>query len=325
MTKSGEGRKRRWPRIVLGVIVVAGVAVALVLRSPSPVGHWNSAEGYQDYLDKYDRAMKDVPAPTLVRDIRTEYGVVRVYRFNGTGSRKAEPLVLLPGTSSGTPVWADNMPSLLRIGDVYTFDLLGEPGLSIQSRPIKTSDDKAAWLDQTLAALPEKKFHLVGLSIGGWTATNFTLRHPDRVATLTLLDPINVFDGMPLETVVRSIPAAIKWLPRSWRDSFNSYTAGGAPVEDVPVADMIEAGMKNYTMRQPQPERITEEQLATLKLPVLAILAGKSVMHDPPKARSTAENALKNKTVKLYPEASHALNGEYPDQIAADLQAFLAQ
>ncbi|MFC0623482.1 alpha/beta fold hydrolase [Kribbella deserti] len=324
MTQKSARKKRRWPRIALGVIVVAGVAVALVLRSPSPVGHWNSADGYEDYLAKYDQAMKDLPAPALTRDIRTQYGLVRVYRFTGKGNPGTAPLVLLPGTSSGTPVWADNLPSLLRIGDVYTLDLLGEPGMSIQNRPINTSEDKAAWLDQTLAALPEKKFNVIGLSIGGWTAANLALRRPERVATLTTLDAVNVFGGMPVETIVRSLPAAVKWLPRSWRDSFNSYTAGGAPVEQVPVADMIESGMKNYTIHQSQPERITEQQLGDLTMPVLAFIAGRSVMHDPPEARRTAESHLRNKTVQFYPDASHAMNGEYPDQIAADLQAFLA-
>ena len=37
------------------------------------------------------------------------------------------PLVLLPGRASASPVWEDNLPALLGIGDVYTIDLLGEP------------------------------------------------------------------------------------------------------------------------------------------------------------------------------------------------------
>ncbi|WP_238155479.1 alpha/beta fold hydrolase [Kribbella soli] len=293
-----------------------------MLRTPSPVGHWNSAAGYEDYRSKYDAAMRDLPAPTAVRDIRTDYGVVRVYQFSGAKSG-LDPLVLLPGTSSGTPVWADNLKSLLAITDVYAIDLLGESGMSIQSKPITSDEDKAAWLDQTLAALPEQRFNLLGLSIGGWSAMNLAVRRPDRIATVTTLDAPLVYDGLPLETVIRSLPATVKWLPRSWRDSFNSYTAGGAPVEHVPVADMIEAGMKNYTMKQPQPQRITEPQLAALPMPVLAIIAGRSVMHDPPKARSTAERALRTKTVVLYPDASHAVNGEYPDRIASDLRTFL--
>lgn len=288
----------------------------------NPVGYWNSASGYDDYRSKYDAAMRDVPAPAAVHDIRTEFGLVRVYRFTGAKGNR-HPLVLLPGTSSGTPVWADNLKSLLAITDVYAIDLLGEPGMSIQSKPITSDADKAAWLDQTLATLPEKRFNLLGLSIGGWTAMNLAVRRPDRIATVTTLDAVYVYDGLPLEVVIRSLPATVKWLPRSWRDSFNSYTAGGKPVEHVPVADMIESGMKNYTMRQPQPHRITEKQLAGLPMPVLAIIAGRSVMHDPAKARSTAERALRTKTVAFYPEASHAVNGEYPDRIASDLHDFL--
>ncbi|MGZ0148739.1 alpha/beta fold hydrolase [Kribbella sp. WER1] len=289
----------------------------------NPLGHWNSAAGLDDYRSKYDAAMRDLPAPAGVRDVRTEYGIVRVYRFAGARSGLA-PLVLLPGTSSGTPVWADNLKSLLAITDVYAIDLLGEPGLSVQSRPITSDEDKAAWLDQTLAALPEKRFNLLGMSIGGWTAMNLAVRHPERIATVTTLDAVNVYDGIPVETALRALPAAVKWLPRSWRDSFNSYTAGGAPVEHVPVADMIESGMKNYTIRQPQPRRISEQQLSALPMPVLAIIAGRSVMHDPAKARSTAERALRTKTVAFYPDASHAINGEYPERIAGDVRAFLA-
>ncbi|MEU8227572.1 alpha/beta hydrolase [Kribbella sp. NPDC048915] len=317
-------RRRRRLLIALGIVGALIVATAYALRTPSPVGHWNSAAGYEDYRAKYDAALRDLPTPAEVHDLRIEYGVVRVYRWEGVKGNH-HPLVLLPGTSSGTPVWADNLKSLLAITDVYAIDLLGEPGMSIQNKPITSDADKAAWLDQTLAALPEQRFNLLGLSIGGWTATNLAVRHPERIATLTTLDPVNVYDGIPAETVLRSLPAAVKWLPRSWRDSFNSYTAGGAPVEDVAVADMIEAGMKNYTLRQPQPKRITEDQLGSLPMPVLAVIAGRSVMHDSAKARATADRALRTKTVAYYPEASHAINGEYPDRIAADVRAFLQQ
>lgn len=325
-TKVAATGPRRWRRVRLVLVVLGGVVlvVAWVLRAPSPVGHWDSAEGQDRFLSAYRDAFTDLPAPDETLDIRTDYGVVRVYRFDATGDAE-HPLVLLPGTASSTPVWADNLPSLLKLGDVYTIDLLGEPGMSIQERPISSDADQAAWLDQTLAALPEDSFHVIGLSIGGWTAANLALHAPDRIATLTLIDPVYVFADMPVETIIRSLPASLPWLPKSWRDSFNSYTAGGAPVEDVPVADMIEAGMQHYAMKLPQPTRITEEQLGTLDMPMLAIIAGQSVMHDAEAAVETAERALPNGTVSLYPDASHAINGEHPDQIAADIAAHIAR
>lgn len=289
-TRHRRRRRRARYALALCALVVLALARAFMMRTPSPVGHWDSAEGQDRFLAAYGEAFADMPEPAATLDVRTDYGVVRVYRFAGTGTgsgNTAAPLVLLPGTASASPVWADNLPDLLEIGDVYTIDLLGEPGRSIQERPITSAADQAAWLDQALGALPEEEFHLVGLSIGGWTAANLALNRPERIATLTLIDPVYVFADMPLETIVRSIPASLSWLPRSWRDGFNSYTAGGAPVEDVPVADMIEAGMQHYALKLPQPTRITEEQLSTLEMPVLAIIAGESVMHDAHTAADT--------------------------------------
>ncbi|MGR6919511.1 alpha/beta fold hydrolase [[Actinomadura] parvosata] len=317
-----KARRRRALKIAGGVVVVAIAAMTFALRSPSPVGHWNSSQGHTDYLAAYAKAMADMPRAAGTIDVRTGFGVVRAYRYEGQTDR-AEPLLLLPGRASASPVWAGNLPSLLKVGDVYTIDLLGEPGRSVQEAPITSDADQAAWLDQVLAQLPEKTFHVVGLSIGGWTAANLAVRQPRHVATLTLIDPVYTFSDIPAGTAIRAIPASVPWLPKSWRDSFNSYTAGGAPVKDVPVADMIESGMKNYTLRLPQPSRIEEKALGGLKIPVLAILAGNSVMHDADASRRVAERVLAAGTVKAYPGASHAINGEHPDEIAADLTAFL--
>lgn len=321
MSDSKRPRRRRW-LIALGVVAALVVVATFASRTPSPVGHWDGPEGRDRFLAAYDQAFQDLPAVERAVDVRTDYGVVRFYRFAGSGEASA-PLVLLPGRASASPVWADNLPSLLEVGDVYTVDLLGEPGRSVQDRPIVDDADQAAWLHQALAGLPEDRFHLVGLSIGGWSAANLATRQPSLVASLALVDAVFVFDDLPLGTIVQSIPATVPWLPKSWRDGFNSYTAGGAPVEDVPVAQMIEAGMQHYRLRLPQPTRITEEALAGLDMPVLAIIAGRSVMHDPETATATAERALPAAAVRVYPGASHAINGEHPDEIAADIAEFL--
>ncbi|MBQ1027980.1 alpha/beta hydrolase [Micromonospora sp. C95] len=293
------------------------------MRTPAPIGHWDGADGQDRFLRAYTEAFAALPDPAETIDVRTDFGIVRVYRFAGTGGDADIPLLLLPGRASATPVWADNMPLLLPFGDVYTVDLLGEPGMSVQNRPIDNDEAQAEWLHQTLRALPPDEFHLVGLSIGGWTAVNLALHRPDHIASMTVIDPVHVFADIPFGTIVRSIPAALPWLPRSWRDSFNSYTAGGTPVEDEPVADMIEAGMQHYKLRLPQPTRISEERLRRIDLPVLAIIAGDSVMHDPQSAAETARQALPRGTVRLYPDASHAVNGEQPERIAADIGGFI--
>lgn len=328
---------RRRALVPAASVLALAAIITFHLRSRSPVGHWDSAEGEKRFFTAYKKAFASMPDPAESIDIRTDFGIVRVYRFEGTGD--ATPMMLLPGTTSSTPVWADNMPSLLRIGDVYTLDLLGEPGRSVQASPISGPEDEAAWLAQTIAALPEESVNLVGLSLGGWTAVNLAIHHPQLVRTLTLIDPVNTFDNIPLELNLRAIPASVPLLPRAGRDALNSYMAGGAPVEDVPVADMIEAGMQHYSMKKPQPTRIAEKQLSDLPMPVLAIIAGNSVIHDPAVAAATAKRSLgtatetntdthagsNSRTVHVYKGASHAVSAEYPEEIATDIEQLISQ
>lgn len=303
----------------------AGLAVALELRpGPAPVGRWRSAAGRAQYLAAYEATFAELPDPDATLDVPTDFGTVRVYRFAGTGTSR-QPLLLLPGTRSGAPVWADNIPHLLRTADVYALDLLGEPGLSVQDRPITSDDAIATWLDQVLAALPEESFHLVGLSLGGRTATALTVRRPAHVASLTLLDPGLTLAPFPWGTIVRSLPASLPWLPRSWRDAFTSHLSGGIEVEDLPVARMIEAGMQHFRMVLPQPRLIAPELLAQCEPPVLAIIAGRSVIHDPQRAAETARHLIPDVRVHVAPGASHAINGERPVEIAALVDDFVQE
>jgi pimeloyl-ACP methyl ester carboxylesterase len=161
---------------------------------------------------------------------------------------------------------------LLALRSVYTIDLLGEPGMSVQDRPITDDLDQAAWLHDVLALLPEQRIHVAGLSIGGWTAMNLAVHRPEKIASLTLIEPVFVFARMSVEAIVRSIPASVPWLPKKMRDDFNGWTAGGAPVEDEPVARMIEAGM-TYRLKLPIPGVIDEARIAALDIPTLVIFA----------------------------------------------------
>lgn len=254
-------------------------------------------------------------------DIRTGYGVVRLYRFD-SAAKGAVPIVLLPGRASASPVWADNLPGLLRIAPIYAVDLLGEPGQSIQSRPIADDADQAGWLHEVLQQLPEPQVDLLGVSIGGWTAMNLAVRQPVKIRSVMLLDPVFVFAPMSVSAILRSIPASVRWFPKGWRDRFASWTANDAPVEDVPVAQMIEAGMQSYALALPAPIQLSDTQLTGLSRPVLVILAGQSRMQNAADAAATAQRTLQHGRVLTYPDASHAINGEYPDRIATDVATF---
>ena len=267
------------------------------------------------FLAAYREGMAQLP-PFELFDVVTSFGVVRAHRFVGAGS--GTPVVLLPGRNASAPMYRSNLDSLLARRTAYVLDLLGEPGLSVQHKPIRDAADQAQWLDETLAGLGLARAHLLGVSIGGWTAINTAVHHPARIASLALLDPVFTFVRIPVRTLLVSTLLAVPAVPGGLRRRVLSWISGGADVDaDAgPEAALIAAGSTDFVVRLPIPRMPTDEQLRDLEVPVLALIAGRSVMLDPHAAVARARRLLRHGEIELWSEASHAINGEYPDEIA---------
>lgn len=284
--------------------------------SRGKLGAYAGRREFEHFLEAYRTGMAELP-PFELFDLPTSFGTVRAYRFAGPDT--GPPVVLLPGRNASTPMYQSNLDALLRFRTVYCIDLLGEAGLSVQDRPIAGAPDQAQWLDESLAGLGLNRAHLLGVSIGGWTAVNCAVHRPARVASLTLLDPVMTFGRLKVAPMLASVILLMPGMPAAWRRGVMSWISGGADVEDVsvePVAGLIDAAAKDFVIRTPMPRTFTDEQLRSLDMPVLALLAGRSVMVDAPRAAARARTVLRHGQVEVWPDASHAINGEFPDQIA---------
>lgn len=277
------------------------------------LGAFVSEAAFEHFLGAYRDGMATLP-PFELFDVPTSFGTVRAYRFGGAVA--GAPVVLLPGRNASTPMYRTNLGPLLQQRTVYAIDLLGEAGLSVQHKRIRDARDQAQWLDEALAGLGVEQAHLLGVSIGGWTAVNAAVHRPNRVASLTLLDPVFTFTGAPAKAILASV-ALFAPVPGRWRRRVLSWISGGADVADAEVESaLISAGAKDFTVRTPAPKLFTDEQLRGLDIPVLALIAGRSVMLDPTRAVTRARELLPRGQVELWPDASHAINGEYPEEIA---------
>jgi len=150
-------------------LLVIDKVVSVATAEPE-VGHFRSAAGRAEYVRAYDAALADLPAPDRTVDVTTSFGTVRVYAWRRPGTQGRTPVVLLPGRSSGVPMWGENIPDFIKTHPVYAFDALGDVGRSIQSAPLVSPVDQAVWVDETLAGLKLERVHLVGHSFGGSTA-----------------------------------------------------------------------------------------------------------------------------------------------------------
>jgi pimeloyl-ACP methyl ester carboxylesterase len=283
------------------------------------VGHFKSERGRAHYLTVYQAAMAELP-PSESADVPTSFGTVRAYRFDGPAA--GPPVVVLPGRNASTPMWKVNLSGLLEHRSVIGIDLLGEAGMSMQDKPITGPDDEAQWLDDALAGLGLDRVHLLGVSIGGWTAVNYALRRPGRASSLALLDPVFTFAPVPAKAIVISAGMFLP-LPESLQRRVFSWIAGGADVDgsDSETA-LISAASSDYVLRKAMPKSFTDDQLRSLDIPVLALIAGRSVMLDAARAAARARNLLSRGQVELWADASHAINGEYPAEIAETASVF---
>jgi pimeloyl-ACP methyl ester carboxylesterase len=281
----------------------------------SGVGHFRSAAARAHYLDAYRAGMAGLPRVAESLDVPTSFGIVRVHRFDGPTD--AMPVVLLPGRGAATPMWRANLPALVGSRAVYCVDLLGEAGLSVQTRPIAGADDQARWLDETLAGLGLTSVHLLGASIGGWAAINHAARLPGRVASLLLLDPVQTFARIPVKALLATAAMLSPGVPAVVRARVLRWLGGGADVDDsVREARLIAAAMVDFVLRLPPPGLIDDGRLRTLDVPVLAVLAGRSVMLDSDRAAAKARKVLPHARIEVWPDASHAINGEFPERVA---------
>jgi pimeloyl-ACP methyl ester carboxylesterase len=287
----------------------------------SDFGHFRDASAWQRYRAAYDRAMAELPTPAEVSDVPTAFGTVRAYRF-GTDPRT--PLLLLPGRSSATPMWGELIPALSRDRTVYAIDLIGEPGLSVQSRGLTSSPDQAAWLDELIAGLQLPAVHAVGVSIGGWLAFNLAVRVPGRLASVILLEPAMTFGRVTWKVVVLSLGAVLP-VPVAVRERMLSTIAGGAPASaESPVAALVAAGMRDFKAKLPTPTFPTDDQVAAVDIPVLVVIGGRSVIHVPRAAADRARRLLRHGRVEFFPAGSHNITGEYPAEIVALVDGFLS-
>ncbi len=141
-------------------------------------------------------------------------------------------------------------------------------------------------------------------------------------APLVLLDPVFTFAPVPPRAMLVAAAMSFPGAPEALRSRAFSWISGGADVDSVPEAALISAGTTDFGLRKAMPRMITDDQLRSLDIPVLALIAGRSVMLDAARAAARARRLLPRGQVELWAAASHAINGEYPAEIAETAAVF---
>lgn len=320
-SRAEEPRWRR--RVVLGALGLSllGNGVQWAASDSPSVGAWRGTSGRSTYDAAYDRVLAVMPSAQEDRLFPTSFGIAHAMRF---GTATGTPLLMVPGWGSGIPMWQDLLPHLRGRRTVWALDAIGDAGRSTQSVPFTRTADEATWIAETIAGLGVPRVHLLGHSFGGRIAAEVALRHPDRVATVSLIEPVLTVSSFHAGIYLWSIPASVPFLPPSWKDAALAKIGGTEEIDrDDPLTALIAAGTEGYAAHRPTPSRLTEEQLDSLPMPVLVALGLRSSLHaDPAAAAATARRAMPDATVLTWSDGTHSLPMQHPEEVCSEVLGF---
>lgn len=283
----------------------------------SPPSMFRSPAGQARYFAAYEATLALWPVPVESFNVPTRFGQTHVH---ACGPKAAPPLVLLPGQAISSTMWYPNIEALSQAHRVYTPDILGDMGKSLQTRPFTKPTDFADWLKDVLDELQIEKADVAGLSYGGFIALRLAVSAPERVRKLVLMAPASLLPirpifflrmaGMLLPGFIASFEAKQKLL------------LGVASVQAKPaITQMLTPNDFRYNMYLPPLH--TDQELQQLKAPTLLLLGDQEVIYDAKAALRRAAKLIPTLETDIIPGAGHALNFDQPERVNHRILDFL--
>ncbi len=238
-----------------------------------------------------------------------------------------ETIVFHHGIGASAGVWAEWLPALITRYRIVRFDMRGYGRSHIPPPDAKWSLDLFSRdLLAVANAATAEKLHLVGESIGGTIALDFTIRNPERVATLTISNGADV--GSPLQRVhawqqqidTQGIKA---WSDQFMQDRFYPGALGAREHEwysrqqEAWTRDSILSALGVLVGTDLRP------QLNTVNCPVL-LLHGDSSPFIPVDVMVDMLHGLPNARLQVFAHAKHGLPFSHARECAQALGDFLA-
>ncbi len=231
---------------------------------------------------------------------------------------RGEPIVFLHGIGGTSLVWA-SYAEALEGRDVWSIDILGDAGRSVQRVPYAAPDDLGESLDDALAALGIDRAHLVGHSLGGWLALNLATRRPSRAASAVLLDPVGIGDLHILRFMCWGVPVLLGALaPAPVRRSMARRFR--MPLLDEKRAIRLALyGQLNHPPRIPRLLPFSDDELRSITIPTAVLVGEKTEVFDAHELINRAKALIPHADVTLVPNAGHAFPLEHIDLVLSYL------
>jgi 3-oxoadipate enol-lactonase len=232
------------------------------------------------------------------------------------------PLVmLLHGIGGNRDNWRDQIPVLAGHFRVAAWDARGYGDSDDYDGPLSFADVSRD-LIRVLDHFGATRAHLVGLSMGGRIAQEFTALFPERVATLTLCDTHASFKDFPPETQRSFVSLRLKPLVEEGKSPADiaprvARSLMGPNATDAMVERLIASVAKLHKESYMKTVKSTvdfdrRDDLKRIPAPTLVLNGEHDRLTPPAMARDLAAQ-IPGSRVEIVADAGHLINIEQPD------------
>jgi pimeloyl-ACP methyl ester carboxylesterase len=255
-----------------------------------------------------------------VSEVRSFSVRVHDYDVSLQSAGSGPPLLFLHG-AGGAGMWLDVHA---RLAERFTVFAPVQPGFAGAPLPnwVRAADDVALHTLDLVHTLGLDSPVLVGLSLGGWIATEMAVLRPRSIARLVLVAPIGVKTEKPLPDLFIMEPfEAVPYL-------FADVTKAMALMPAAPTADSVvrmweeQAAVARLAWHRPYNPSL-RRRLHMIECPTLLVWGSEDRFVDPAHGEMLVRD-IAGARLEVIPEAGHALAIEKPEELAGRIIAFAA-
>ena len=269
---------------------------------------FKSREAKEKYLKLYDKNAESWPIPSEVKMVDTSYGKIFV---RISGPLDAPPLVFLHGMGNNSLMWQSNIEALSKDYRTYAVDDTYGNGRSIYTETINDGDGFVKWLDELFSALKlGNDINIVGMSYGGWQASQYMLKCGYRVNKVVLLAPAATVLPVSSAFTIRTILTLLHI--RYFTKSLMHWLMEDLVKKDKKLMKKIInirflASKCFKTRRPPVPTVLEDSELQSIKIPVLYVVGENEKIYSASKAVQRINKVAPQIKTEIIPNAGHDL------------------
>jgi pimeloyl-ACP methyl ester carboxylesterase len=236
----------------------------------------------------------------------------------GTG----EPMLVLHG-AGGSPRF---LPAMRALSEKFEVFVPQAPGFGGTEAPpwLESMSDLANFYLDFLDEFDLRHVHLVGLSLGGWTAAELAVRNASRLASLTLMDA----PGIDVPGVPRRDPSLISEEQAVRETYFDPKFADDAVTRAFnPANESVRRANQRIVAKLAWQHQFHDPQLQRwlhrIHIPTL-IVWGENDRNFPPAYGEAWHKAIAGSRLVVLPRCGHLPIQEQPEAFAASVAEFCA-